>query len=284
EQDGQAGDEHLVPHDAREGVDGPVDEPGAVVGRYDAHALGQAGLKLLDLLLDGLGHGERVPAVAHQHGAAGDLVAVLLEDAAADLRAELHDRHVPDVNRGAAALLDDGVLQVPQDPLPGVLAALRVLGGPEPADAADQVLGVALLHDPAADAQVAPGHGVVEVAERDPVGRQVFRPDVDLVLQGRAADRRDLGHAGDRVQLRADVELVQRPQPARIDRPRRAGLDGVPEDLAQGGRVRGQVRDHAGGQVGADLAELLQHPLAGGVGGGAVFEDEVGYRGGEMRW
>src|SRR5262249_29687017 len=160
----------------REGVDGPADEPGAVVGRDDAHALGQAGLQLLDLLLDALGDGQRVLAVPHQDHAAGDLVAVLLEDAAAELLAELHDGHVADVDRLATALLDDGVLQVAQHPLPGVLAALGVLGRAEPADAADQVLGVALLHDPAADGQVAAGHGVGEVAERDAVGPQVFRP------------------------------------------------------------------------------------------------------------
>ena len=48
-----------------------------------------------------LGDGQRVLAVAHHDGAADDLVAVLLEDAAAELGAELHGGHVLDVDRRA---------------------------------------------------------------------------------------------------------------------------------------------------------------------------------------
>ena len=55
QQDRERGDDHLVPHDFGERVDGAVDQPRAVVGGDDAHALGQARLQLLDLLLDALG-------------------------------------------------------------------------------------------------------------------------------------------------------------------------------------------------------------------------------------
>ena len=54
QEDGDGGDDHLVPHDLGQRVDGPGDQPRAVVGRDDAHALGQARLQLLDLLLDAL--------------------------------------------------------------------------------------------------------------------------------------------------------------------------------------------------------------------------------------
>ena len=64
--------------------------------------VGQARLQFLDLLLDSLGDGQRVLAVPHQHDAADDFVAVLLVDAAAELRAQLHDGDGLDVDRRAA--------------------------------------------------------------------------------------------------------------------------------------------------------------------------------------
>src|SRR5205807_4545808 len=108
------------------------DQPRAVVGRDDADALGQAGLQLPDLSLDALGDGQRVLAVPHEHDAPGDLVAVCLEYTSAKLRAQLHGGHVSDVDRRAADFLDDRVLDV----------ALVL----DPAHAANQVLGVILLH------------------------------------------------------------------------------------------------------------------------------------------
>ena len=166
--------------------------------------VGQAGLQLLDLLLDALGDGQRILAVAHQHDAAVDFVAVLLEDAAAELRAELHRGDVLDVDRRAVDLLDDRVLDV-----------LLVL---DPADAADDVLGIVLLDDAAAGRHVALADGRVELAQRDAVGPQVLGPHVDLIFQRRAADDGHLGHARRGVELRGDVELVERPQPAGVDR------------------------------------------------------------------
>ena len=64
-----------------------MDEAGAVVGGDDVDARGQAGLQFLDLLFDAVGDGQWVLAVAHHHRAADGLVAVFLEDAAAELRA-----------------------------------------------------------------------------------------------------------------------------------------------------------------------------------------------------
>src|SRR5262249_36011737 len=147
----------------------------------DAHAFGEARLQFPDLLLDPLGDGERILTVAHEDHAARDLVAVLLEDAAAELGPQLYRGDVLDEDGGAVDLLDDGVLDV----------ALVL----DPADPAYEVLGVVLLHDPSARGQVAARDGRVEVAERDAVVPQGFGPHVDLVLQGRAADRGDFGHA-----------------------------------------------------------------------------------------
>ena len=150
----------------------------------------------------------------------------------------------------------------------------------DPADAADDVLGVVLLDDAAAGRQVALGHRRVELAQRDAVGPQGFGPHVDLVLQRRAADRGDFGHAGGRVELRGDVELVERPEPRRVHRVCRAGLDGVPEDLAQGGGVGGQSGRHALRQEACcrALVQLFQHPLAGEIEVDVVLEDDRDHR------
>src|SRR5262249_28997471 len=161
-----------------------------------------------------VGDGQWVLAVAHQHGRADHLVAALDEDAAAELRAQLHPGHVFDVDGRAAALGDDGVLDVP-----GVL---------DPTDAADQVLGVVLLHDAAADGRVAARDGLVQLAERQVVGAQGVGIDVDLVFQRRTTDGTDLGHAAHGVDLRPDVILLQGPAATRLQL---AALDRVPEDL-----------------------------------------------------
>ena len=88
QQDRQRGDDHLVREHLGDRVDRPVDQPRAVVERHDPHALGQARLQLVDLLLDPLGDLQRVLAVPHHHHAADRLVAVLFQHAAAELRAE----------------------------------------------------------------------------------------------------------------------------------------------------------------------------------------------------
>ena len=111
----------------------------------------------------------------------------------------------------------------------------------DPADAADDVLGVVLLDHAAAGRHVAAADGREQFAERDAVGPQVFRPHVDLVFERHAADDRDLGDAGRGVELRGDVELVERPQPAGIDRLLRARARRVyqkiwPRAVASGAR------------------------------------------------
>src|SRR5207253_2194742 len=81
-------------------------------------------MEILDLLLDSLGDGEGVLPVPHQDDAADHLVAVLLEDAAAELCAHLDRGDVLDVDGRACVLPDHRVVEVVQDPLLDVLAAL----------------------------------------------------------------------------------------------------------------------------------------------------------------
>src|SRR4029077_20472844 len=103
-------DDDLLPHGAGERVYGPFDEPRPVVGGHDANARRQRWLEFLDLVFDSLGDGERVFAVPHQDDAAADLAAILLEDAPAELLAELHHGDIPHADRGAARIpAEDGV-------------------------------------------------------------------------------------------------------------------------------------------------------------------------------
>ncbi len=209
-------------------VDGPFDQPRAVVEGHDAHALGQPGLKLHDLLLDPLGDGQRVLAVAHHHHRADGFVAVLFQHAAAELAAPADRGQIRHVDGRAASRidLDDDVLDV----------AERA----NPADAADQIFGVAFLDHAAADGGVRSGDGGVQFAERDAVGAEFVRIDVDLVFDRKAAHRGDLGHAGHGIELIADVPVLDGPEPAEVVA---VALDGVPEDLPQGRGVGGQVRE-----------------------------------------
>ena len=84
----QRGRDHGLDDRAGDRADRPLDQRSAVVERHDPNAARQAGLQLADLGLDPARDLERVLAVGHQDHAAGDLVAVLLEDAPAEAGAE----------------------------------------------------------------------------------------------------------------------------------------------------------------------------------------------------
>ena len=87
--------DELLDQLVRQVLDRALDQPAAVVGRDDLHALGQAALQLGELRLhrgDGL---LGVLARAQQHHPAGDFaLAVQLGDAAPHLGPELDDGHV----------------------------------------------------------------------------------------------------------------------------------------------------------------------------------------------
>ena len=97
---------------------------------------------------------------------------------------------------------------------------------------------------------------------------------------GHAADGADLGHARHGVDLGADVVFLQGPAAARRQV---AALDGVPEDLADGRGVGGQVGHDPFGQEGAGQGQPLQHALAGEVEVDVVLEDDGDHREVELR-
>ena len=266
QKDGHTGDDYLVPHHFGERVDGAVDEVGPVVGWNDADVFGQARLQVLNLGLDALCDSERVFPVSHEHDAADDFVAVLLQDVAAKLRADLNYGHGPDIDRRAAHLFDDDVLDIAQ----------RL----DPADAANQVFGVVLLNDPSADGRVAARHGVIEFAQRDVISTQFAWIDVDLVFERLAASEADLGDARHRVQFRRDVELVEGPQPAGVEI---AAFEGIPVDLSDGRGIRSQIRHHSRRHECRGQRQLLQHSLAREIVIDVIVEDDRDHREVEFR-
>ena len=83
------------------------------------------------------------------------------------------------------------------------------------------------------------GDGRVHLAEADAVGTKRVRVDIDLILARGPADRGDFRHAGDGVELVADVPILYR---AKLTQVLALPFDRVPEDLAEGRRVGGHVR------------------------------------------
>ena len=141
EQDGQRGNEHLMPHHFRQRVNRSMNQPRPVVGGNNMDPLGKSRLKLLDLFFHTLRDLERVFSMPHEHYAAGYFVAVFFVNAAAELRTELHAGHVLDVDRRPSNFGNDGVFNI--------LLALN------PADAADDELRIVLLDDATAGRHVA---------------------------------------------------------------------------------------------------------------------------------
>ena len=202
--------------------------------------------------------------MTHQYRATDYLVSVFFVDAAAELNANVYVGHRLDIDRRALDFLDDRVLDV-----------RLVL---DPADTAHDVFGVVLLNDAAAGRHVAFANCRVEVAEGNAVGAQRFGAHIHLIFKWRATDHGNVGYAGGSVELRANVKLVQRPELGGVNRIRRAGLNRVPKNLAERGRVRGQVRHDSGRQVIAGLAELLGHSLAGEIEVDIVFKNDRNHR------
>src|SRR5262249_35641656 len=148
----------------------------AVIERDDAYARGQAGLERGDLLLDSSRDLERVLTVPHQHDPAGNLLPLLLQHAPTERRAELDGRDVPHPYRCTVPAARD-------DRIADVVDRL------DPADGSDQILGVPLVDHPAADGRVRAGDSRVDLAQADPVGSQLVRIQVDLILPRGSANR-----------------------------------------------------------------------------------------------
>ena len=138
------------------------------------------------------------------------------------------ERHLPDVlhpdRRAVLAGGDHHVLEVGD--------GLGVAAAPH------HVLGAAQLDHAAAGLVVAAADRLDHLVDRDVVGLQPVRIHVHLVLLAEPADGRHLGHAGHRLQVIAQIPVLQRTQVrqavlARLDPPARIGRSS-PRPVASG--------------------------------------------------
>ena len=266
----QRHDDELLDELVAQVVHRPVDEQRTVVGRNDLDAGRQARLERLELRLHRLDGRARVLARAHHHHAAGDFaLAVQLGDAAAHLRADLHERHVAQQDRrGAGQRERDGA---------------EVVERLQEAARADHVLGLGHLDDRAARGLVGLLQRLHRPCLRDAERTHPVRVEHHLVLPHHAADAGHLRHVRDRLQLELQEPVVERAQladvvpaacgrPARTRRPsRRRSRPGPSEALAPGG------------QPALHLVEVLDDARARPVRVGLVVEQDVDERVAEER-
>ena len=164
---------------------------------------------------------------------------------------------VLDPNGRAVRGLDDGVLDV----LNAGVKAQRL----------HVDLLRALFNEAAAAVGVVVGDLLLDLADGEPVGDELFGIEPDLVFLGRTAEAGHVDDAGHALEV-----LLQRPVFERLLFHHVVGgicaLQGVPEDLADGAPVGPHLRNESRRQV--HLAQPLEHVLAIDVAGGVVIEDE----------
>ena len=134
-------------------------------------------------MLDGGDDLARISPVANDDDSADGFLAILIKNAAAEFGTELHAGDVTDRHWRAVVGAERDVL--------------NVLQAADQSDATHHVLRVADLHDLGADVVVASLDGGNNFLERDVVGAELHRIEVDLVLLHEAADACDLGNSGD---------------------------------------------------------------------------------------
>jgi len=258
----QADDEYLLEQLLDQRADRFLYEVGAVVRRDDLDARRQRRLDVSEFPFDAVYDVERVLAVAHHDDAADDFaLAVELRDAPPHIRAVRYDAQVL-YQDGDAALAG------------GDRDILYIFERRYVAPAADHVFLAAQLHDAAADVLVGAADGGHDLAERDAVGGELVGVDFDLVRLLEAAHARDLGDAGHGLEPILEVPILKRAEGSEVVLARFIH-ERVLEDPPHAGGVRAEGGRHAGGQLLAGLAEVLQDAAARPIHVGAVLEDDV---------
>ena len=241
---------------------GTFDQVAAVVDRDDLHALRQSFFQSLEFAAHPCDGRQRVFAVAHHHDAAGHLAfTVEFSQAAPQFGAEMNVGQLLEIDRRAVGIhTDRNHLQIAQAP--------DVAGG------AHHVFGLAHLHQAPAHVVVAALDGLFDPGQRDVVGQQCFRLDLDLILLDVAADGGDFGHAVHRLQRIAQIPVLDRAQLREIVL---AGLvhQRVFVDPADTGGIRPELGRDAGRQAVGGVVEVFEHAGARPVHVGAVLEDHI---------
>src|SRR5271156_5565195 len=166
-----------------EGINRGFDQLRTVVKRHNMHTQGQPGLEFLDFLFYPVDDFFRVlPCPRHDHSA-NRFGAVLDQGCRTECVADLD---------GAQILHENGrpVMRTDHD----IADIIEVFDQAQPAYDGP---GTVFRDDIAADIRVAGHHGAHHGAERNAVGAQPVRIDINLVLLHRAADARYFGNSGD---------------------------------------------------------------------------------------
>jgi len=182
------------------------------------------------------------------------------DDALADAVADLHLRHVADIDRLSAGRRDHGPRQV-------VEALIE-------ADAAHHQRLVAARQQPATDVRAVCGHRLRGLVERHSVALERIGVDARLVLLDQAAEADHVGDAGNDAQRRLDHPVLHRAHFMQRHVLRR--LEDVAVDLSHGSGERCERGLRSGRQ--AHVAELFEHLLAGEVVVRAFAEGERHHR------
>jgi hypothetical protein len=263
EQHGDEGhDGHLLGNGRFQGVDGPFDEIGTVINGDDLHPGGQAGLQVLQLLLDGLDHGPGVFPVAHDDDAAHHLAfAVAFGQTPPQFRPQAHQGDVFHQDGGAPAVSAHRDI-------------FHVGDGFDIAQAPHHVFGFGHFQDPAAGVLVGALDGLSDFSQGNAVGRQPIGVHHHLVLLDEAPHGGHFRHPRHGLELIAQVPVLDAPQLRQIVL---AGgvLEDVLEDPAHAGGVGAQLGVDPGGEPAPDEVQVFQDPGAGPVNVGAVLKNDV---------
>ena len=234
DEDHEGDDRHLLDERAAERVDRGLDQLGAVVRDQNLDTLRKSGLELGQPCLHGADHPQRVLAVAHDDDSADHLpFAVELDQAATHVRADLHGRDVFQVDRGTR-------IAHPQRDAAQVFDVTHV------AAAADRVLVSRELDGAATRVFVRLPHRSDHILDRDLEGQQAVGVDLNLVLAYEAADRGDLGNAGNALERVTHVPVLEAPEIRQVECPR-AIHKRILEDPTDTGCIRAQRGRHTGG-------------------------------------
>ncbi len=243
-------DEHgLLGQRVLERVERAVNQFAAVIKGFDADARRQARRNLRNLGFHVADDLHRVFAGAHDNDAADGFVPADVKRAAPEIAADLHGRHVLEINRRAAALRQDDVLQI------------RI--GIDEADAAHDKFHPVFLNHLAADVQIALLYGVHDHLHRHVHRAHPQRRDINLILPHESADARDFRHAGNGVELITHEPVLNRAEPAQIVaavwRELRVNVEIILVNPAETGRIRAEHRRDPGGHRAAEIIQPLQH-------------------------
>jgi len=243
-------------------LDGPLDEPRAVVGGHDLHAWRQARLQGGQFGFDRRDGGQGVLARAHDdHAAHGFAFAIQLTNAAPNFGANLHMGHVAQQN---------GHTSLGGHEWNGaeIVQGLQIPGGTH------HEFGFAHLQHRGAHFLVGAANRFNYLAVGNSVGGQFVRIEHHLILPHHATDGGNLGHAGHSLELVFQKPVLQAAQLGQVLLARLVGQR-VLVNPAHPGRIRPQCRSGPWRQAGLHLVEVFQHPRARPVQVGAILEQHV---------